>query len=239
MTLRRQISAYGQLGPGPTSFGGPIQHGEHPSSAVVRLAAEQLGTSVSVVRLLDVFALVSADLHEDRVLYEVGPGASRPARRPRSANGRPVMQRFAAYGLATDPSGRILLTRIAAGYPGAGRWHLPGGGTDAGEQPTEALLRELHEETAQRGEVTGLLGVSHRHNPRALGPEGYPIDWHTVRALYRVRVPAPTEPVVTEAAGGSTVAARWFARAEVGALDATEVVQWAVSQRDEDSDSCR
>ena len=43
------------------------------------------------------------------------------------------VQRFAAYGLAADPAGRILLTRIAPGYPGAGTWHLPGGGTDFGE----------------------------------------------------------------------------------------------------------
>jgi ADP-ribose pyrophosphatase YjhB (NUDIX family) len=237
VTPQRQISVYGQLG--PARFGGPILHGEHPSTAVVRLAAEQLGTAVAVVRVLDVRALISPDLHDDQVLYEVVPGPDRPVRRPRGVNGRPVMQRFAAYGLATDPLGRILLAQIAAGYPGAGRWHLPGGGTDAGEQPAEALLRELHEETAQSGEVTGLLGVSHRHNPRALGPEGYPIDWHTVRATYRVWVPEPTEPTVTEAAGGSTVAARWFARDEVGAIDVTEVVQWAVSQRDEDSDSCR
>jgi len=197
---------------------------------------------VTVRRLLDVHAVVAPDLHEDRVLYEVVPAASGgpvPARRSRSVNGRPVMQRFAAYGLATDPPGRVLLTRIAHGYPGAGRWHLPGGGTDPGEQPTEALLRELHEETAQWGEVTGLLGVTHRHNPRALGPEGYPIDWHTVRALYRVRVPVPSEPTVTEAAGGSTAAAGWFTRAELAPLDVTEVVQWALSQGDGGSDSYR
>src|SRR5439155_26187850 len=35
------------------------------------------------------------------------------------------VQRFAAYGLVTDPDGRVLLTRISPGYPGAGHWHLP------------------------------------------------------------------------------------------------------------------
>jgi 8-oxo-dGTP diphosphatase len=54
-------------------------------------------------------------------------------------------QRFAAYAVATDPAGRVLLTRIAPGYPGDGSWHLPGGGTDFGEQPGIALLRELAE----------------------------------------------------------------------------------------------
>ena len=60
-------------------------------------------------------------------------------------------QRFAAYAIATDPDDRLLLTRIAPGYPGAGCWHLPGGGTDYGEQPGTALIRELVEETGQAG----------------------------------------------------------------------------------------
>jgi ADP-ribose pyrophosphatase YjhB (NUDIX family) len=52
-------------------------------------------------------------------------------------------QRFAAYAVASDAAGRILLTKIAPGYPGEGCWHLPGGGTDYGEQPGAALSREL------------------------------------------------------------------------------------------------
>lgn len=123
-------------------------------------------------------------------------------------------QRFAAYGLVTDPAGRILLSRIADGYPGAGTWHLPGGGTDWGETATEGLLRELHEETAQLGTVIELLNVTDYHNPRAMGPEKRPIDWHTVRVLYRVRVADPTPPVVVEDTG-STAQARWFDRAQL------------------------
>lgn len=139
-------------------------------------------------------------------------------------------QRFAAYGLVTDPAGRVLLTRIARGYPGAGRWHLPGGGTEFGEQPAAALLRELAEETAQVGTVSDLLTVSHLHNPRALGPEGQPIDWHTVRALYRVRVETPTVARVTEAAGGSTAAAAWFTRAQAARLPLTGIAASALSE---------
>jgi 8-oxo-dGTP diphosphatase len=138
-------------------------------------------------------------------------------------------QRFAAYGLATDPAGRVLLTLIAPGYPGAGRWHLPGGGTDFGEQPAAGLLRELVEETGQTGTVTALLSVGHRHNPAALGPEGHPMDWHAVRVVYRVAVPAPTEATVTEAAGGSTAQARWFARAETDDLALSEVAADALA----------
>jgi ADP-ribose pyrophosphatase YjhB (NUDIX family) len=139
-------------------------------------------------------------------------------------------QRFAAYGLVTDPAGRLLLTRIAEGYPGAGRWHLPGGGTDFGESPTAGLLRELVEETAQVGRVLELLSVTDYHNPRALGPERRPMDWHTVRALYRVLIDAPTSPDVVEAAGGSTAEAAWVTRSELGKVRLNEFAQGAIRQ---------
>ncbi|HEX6969015.1 MAG TPA: NUDIX domain-containing protein [Micromonosporaceae bacterium] len=139
-------------------------------------------------------------------------------------------QRFAAYAIATDPAGRVLLTRVADGYPGAGRWHLPGGGTDFGEQPAEALIRELAEETGQRGHVVELLGVASHRDAASLGPEGYPIDWHGVRAFYRVAVEHPLPPTVRDA-GGSTAESRWFTPAELAALSAdrlTEVTAEAI-----------
>jgi 8-oxo-dGTP diphosphatase len=145
------------------------------------------------------------------------------------------VQRFGAYAAATDPDRRILLTLISEGYPGAGLWHVPGGGTDHGETPEQALHRELYEETSQRGRVTGLLGVSHRYDPGALGPEGQPIDWHTIRVLFRVEVDVPTEAVVTEEAGGSTSQAGWFTRDEIDKLELTEIARGAVEEIDSES----
>jgi ADP-ribose pyrophosphatase YjhB (NUDIX family) len=138
-------------------------------------------------------------------------------------------QRFAAYAVATDPRGRVLLTRIAEGYPGGGSWHLPGGGTEYGEQPGIALLRELAEETGQRGRLVELLGVASHRDAASLGPEGYPIDWHGVRAFYRVQVSRPTRPRVLDA-GGSTVEARWFACTELAGLTRTEVTVEALNR---------
>ncbi|WFE94740.1 NUDIX domain-containing protein [Micromonospora sp. WMMD987] len=132
-------------------------------------------------------------------------------------------QRFAAYGLVTAPDERLLLTRIAPGYPGAGKWHLPGGGTDHGEQPVDGLLRELVEESGQVGRADRLLLVDNLHNPAAIGPEGRPLDWHGVRVIYRVLVDEPGEPVVTEQPGGSTAAAAWFAFSQLSGLDLTDV----------------
>jgi 8-oxo-dGTP diphosphatase len=138
-------------------------------------------------------------------------------------------QRFAAYAVATDPRGRVLLTRIADGYPGGGNWHLPGGGTEYGEQPGIALLRELAEETGQRGQLVELLGVASHRDAASLGPEGYPIDWHGVRAFYRVHVPRPVAPRVLDV-GGSTAEARWFTAGELAGLACTEVTVEALHQ---------
>ncbi|MEV4724384.1 NUDIX hydrolase [Micromonospora humida] len=141
-------------------------------------------------------------------------------------------QRFAAYGLVTDPGGRVLLTMIAPGYPGAGLWHLPGGGTDHGEQPVDGLLRELVEESGQFGRVDRLILTDNLHNPGAMGPEGRPLNWHGVRVIYRVLVDQPTEPVVTEQAGGSTASAAWFTYSQLRGLEMTDVAalatRWAV-----------
>ncbi len=139
-------------------------------------------------------------------------------------------QRFAAYAVATDRQQRVLLTRVAPNYPGAGRWHLPGGGTDYGEQPGAALIRELVEETGQRGRLIELLGVASHRDPASLGPEGYPIDWHGVRAFYRVHVARATRPRVADV-GGSTSEARWVPADEVAAMgpeDVTEVTAEAM-----------
>jgi ADP-ribose pyrophosphatase YjhB (NUDIX family) len=141
------------------------------------------------------------------------------------------VQRFAAYGLVCDPFGRLLLTRIAAGYPGAGTWHLPGGGTDFGEAATVGLARELVEETGQVGVVGDLLVIEHLHNPAAYGPEKRPIDWHTVRSVFRVTVGDPSDPIVQEL-GGSTDAVAWFTAAELGGLALNRFARSVIAEFD-------
>jgi 8-oxo-dGTP diphosphatase len=131
-------------------------------------------------------------------------------------------QRFAAYGFATDPAGNVLLTLIADGYPGAGRWHLPGGGTDFGETAEAGLRREIVEETGQQGLIGPLVSVSHRHQPSLRGPERVSMDWHGVRVIYEVRVPEPSTPIVMDG-GGSTAAAAWFPVDRARELWLTEV----------------
>jgi 8-oxo-dGTP diphosphatase len=163
--------------------------------------------------------------HGRRVSWAKVPSGSRTRR-----------QRFAAYGLATDPAGHVLLTLISDGYPGAGSWHLPGGGTDFGESAAAGLTREITEETGQLGAITGLIGVSHRHHRDARGPEGRAMDWHGVRVVYRVEVPSPSPPRVMDH-GGSTADAAWFTRAQALQLPLTEVARDMISNHLEVTDT--
>jgi 8-oxo-dGTP diphosphatase len=158
---------------------------------------------------------VSACLHlaDDRLAGRVdkAPQETRPVPPAKAKKGRRRRgQRFGAYGVVADGDGRILLARIAEGYPGGGTWHLPGGGVDFGESPRAAVSREIYEETGQAAQVGELLNVTSFRHRRAIGPEGYPLDWHGVRAIYSATVIDPSAAQVVEAAGGSTSESRWW-----------------------------
>jgi ADP-ribose pyrophosphatase YjhB (NUDIX family) len=66
-----------------------------------------------------------------------------------------------------DDGGRILVARRAI-EPGAGLWDLLGGFMDEGEEPEEALRRELLEETGLAAEPGRYLGAI----PDTYGPAG-------------------------------------------------------------------
>jgi 8-oxo-dGTP diphosphatase len=235
----------------PRLPGDAVEQGEHPVDTVVRTLAETTGLTVAVCGLrdavTDVVRAPGIETHNDRLFFDVRitggelPGhvewipvsesAAVPLQEVTDAASPPgSVQRFGAYGLVSDPEGRVLLTQIAPGYPGAGEWHLPGGGTDFGESPTAGLLRELAEEANQRGRVTELLGVSSGHNPAAVGPEGYPIDWHVVRVHYRVAVDEPVPPLVTEGVGSSTAEAAWFAPEELAKVRLTRAAATVIRE---------
>ena len=60
--------------------------------------------------------------------------------------------------------GRVLLTQRKTGTHLAGAWEFPGGKVEAGEDPREALRRELREEIGVQGRVGEILDVTfHRY----------------------------------------------------------------------------
>ncbi|GLZ35814.1 NUDIX hydrolase [Lentzea sp. NBRC 105346] len=60
-------------------------------------------------------------------------------------------------GIVFDPIGRLLLVR-RANAPGEGLWSIPGGRVEPGETDSEAVKRELREETGLSVTVGRLVG---------------------------------------------------------------------------------
>lgn len=125
--------------------------------------------------------------------------------------------RFASYAVAIN-DGAILLARIASGYPGQGRWTLPGGGIEWGEHPDDALVREVHEETGFSVTEFSLIGIDSRVFSATVNHAGL----HAVRMLYDV--PLNGEPRVVEV-DGSVDAVRWLALDGVPAANTVELVR--------------
>ena len=78
-----------------------------------------------------------------------------------------------------DREGTVLLAKRPAGRPLAGLWEFPGGKVEAGEQPEEALIRELREELGidiAKEDLTPLTFASH----------AYP-DFHLLMPVYLCR----------------------------------------------------
>jgi 8-oxo-dGTP pyrophosphatase MutT (NUDIX family) len=117
-----------------------------------------------------------------------------------------VRQRVAAYAVVTSSLG-LLATEFSDRTSVAGRWGMPGGGIDANEQPVDAVLREVAEETHQRVTVGELVEVQTSHWV-GRSPRDTIEDYHAVRLIYSGTCPEPSEPVVLDV-GGTTESARW------------------------------
>jgi 8-oxo-dGTP diphosphatase len=127
-------------------------------------------------------------------------------------------QRVAAYAVVSSARG-VLLTELSDRTNAPGRWGLPGGGIDPGEDPLDAVVRECWEESGQHVTVTELALVQTSHWV-GRAPGGRVEDFHAVRIVYRATCPNPTEPVVHDV-GGTTADARWVRPDELAALPLT------------------
>jgi 8-oxo-dGTP diphosphatase len=130
--------------------------------------------------------------------------------------------RLAAYAWCRDGD-RVLLCRISDRGPAGGRWTLPGGGTDFGEHPAEAVVRELREETGLESVVGDLLGVRSAVLEPADTISGHRIQ--AVGVLYRVTI---TGGSLRSELDGSTDLARWVPLVDVPALPQVGLVAWAL-----------
>lgn len=119
----------------------------------------------------------------------------------------PKRQRVAAYAVILREE-QILLSRLAAHLTSDELWTLPGGGIEHGEDPREAVVREIFEETGLDAQVGELAQVYSLHQPNAWR-QGRRVDAFSLRIVYDGWVPVDApEPHVVEV-DGSTADAAW------------------------------
>lgn len=101
-------------------------------------------------------------------------------------------------GLVYDVDGRLLLVR-RANEPGRGRWSVPGGRVEAGEDDAAAVVREIREETGLDVAPGRLIG-------------------RVVRGRYGIADYACTVVGGALRAGDDALDARWCSAADLAGL---------------------
>jgi 8-oxo-dGTP pyrophosphatase MutT (NUDIX family) len=114
----------------------------------------------------------------------------------------------AVTGVVLDDQGRLLLIHRTDND----RWALPGGGIEIGESVSDALVREVREETGIDVEVTGVVGIY--SDPRHV----IAYDDGEVRQQFALCLRA--RPVGGTLSGSSeSTEVRWVPTGELASLD--------------------
>ena len=125
--------------------------------------------------------------------------------------------RIAAYGLVLQNQ-RILLCRISDQITrDAGYWTLPGGGLNFGEDPVEAMTREVSEETGLIVRSLGVAGID------SFLKKNEDYDFQGIRIIYHTEFIGGT---LTNELDGSTDLCAWWSYEEAKKLplvDLTEI----------------
>ncbi|MBA2445523.1 MAG: NUDIX domain-containing protein [Nocardioidaceae bacterium] len=135
--------------------------------------------------------------------------------------------------LVRDGSGRIVVVRRGHA-PAAGLWSIPGGRVEGGESLTDAVRREVLEETGLAvsvGEVAGCIELMADDTEAADGCH-HPDEsvCYVVTDFYAT----PADPAAQLiAAGDDAVDARWVTQVELAALDTSPgltdtLTEWGV-----------
>ncbi|GAB2581002.1 hypothetical protein GCM10027168_12100 [Streptomyces capparidis] len=127
--------------------------------------------------------------------------------------------RLAAYAVCVE-GGRVLLARHVS-PEGESNWSLPGGGVEHGEDPFDAVIREVAEETGCDAVVERLLGVDSRVIPAAERAVPGGSDHQNVGIFYQVRI---TGGRLRPEPGGGVAESVWTPLPDVAGLRRSSLV---------------
>lgn len=141
----------------------------------------------------------------------------------------PKLQRVAAYAVIMR-DGELLLSRLAPYIARDELWTLPGGGVDHGENPRDAVLREVREETGLDAAIGDTARVYSAHLP-GVWRDGSRVDSHALRIVYDGWVPKDAPPPRVQEVDGSTVDSAWHPVSEIeaGRLPVVPMVKEALA----------
>lgn len=129
--------------------------------------------------------------------------------------------RIAAYGVIIEGSRMLLAHWNEHGRSG---WTVPGGGVEGIEHPTEAVVREIFEETGYHANVDELLGVDTMIVPPDQRNDGAR-TLYALRIIYRASI---TGGELRHEVGGSSDEARWVELDEIATLKRVSLLDVAV-----------
>ncbi len=129
--------------------------------------------------------------------------------------------RVAAYGVIIE-DGSILLTHWHEGR----RWSLPGGGIHDREQPADAAIREIREESGFTATLGPLLSADSIIIQSHARPGAPPAPMHSIRIVYEATIASGD---LTNELDGSSDEARWFSLAEVRLLPRVSLVDIGIT----------
>ncbi|WP_327117238.1 NUDIX domain-containing protein [Streptomyces sp. NBC_01341] len=130
--------------------------------------------------------------------------------------------RLAAYAVCIE-DGRVLLARHVSPV-GESTWTLPGGRVEHGEDPFDAVIREVAEETGFSAAADRLLGVDSRVIPAAEARAG--VEHQNVGVFYRVHI---TGGRLRPEPNGEIAESVWTKIADVTALRRSSLVDTGLS----------
>lgn len=133
--------------------------------------------------------------------------------------------RVGAYGVIVREKQILLAHWNARGRSG---WTLPGGGVEPGEDPYDAAIREIQEETGFQASIDQMLGVDSivvnaRSRRRAGKPAEAPLQ--NVRIVYQASI---VGGALRSEVDGTTDEAKWFDLSEVKSLQTVSLVKVAM-----------
>lgn len=115
---------------------------------------------------------------------------------------------------------QLLLCRISNELPRwAGYWTLPGGGINFGENPEEAMIREVEEEA---GLLVKALSLNHIDSLVDCSGE---TDFHAIRIIYNVEC---FSGILRDEKTGTTDQASWFTKEEIAQLKLVDLAEVGV-----------